>query len=85
MTRAFSQRYNNTPSQDIKHRFYTNLKILNCDSAWSLEQCKDQYLRLTKKFHPDSPTGDAQKFIMIKQAFEEIERHHETYLKPQAT
>jgi len=32
---------------------------------------------LTKIYHPDTPTGDNEKFITIKSAFEEIEMYYE--------
>jgi len=37
---------------------------------------------LTKKFHPDAPSGSTEKFIAIRQAFEEIEKYHEKSLTP---
>lgn len=33
-------------------------------------ECKKAYKRLCLKYHPDSPTGDAQKFQQICKAYE---------------
>jgi curved DNA-binding protein CbpA len=40
-----------------------------------MDQCKDQYYRLSKIYHPDSQTGSQDKFVSIKHAFEEIQTY----------
>jgi curved DNA-binding protein CbpA len=49
------------------------LQILQCSRFSTIEQCKEKYFSLSKVYHPDSPTGDNDKFVSIAQAFEEIQ------------
>lgn len=47
------------------------------DSSWAQDKVKERFIELSKKFHPDNKiTGDASKFIMIRQAYEEVEEYH---------
>lgn len=34
---------------------------------------KTQFIKLTKKYHPDAPGGSTERFILIREAYEEIE------------
>ena len=54
-------------------KHFKNLQILQCNRFSTLEQCKEKYFSLSKIYHPDSPTGDNDKFVAIAQAFEEIQ------------
>jgi len=48
--------------------------LLQADSSWNIDQVKEQFIKLTKLYHPDNRnTGSTTKFIAIRQAFEEIE------------
>ena len=42
----------------------------------NMDQIKDQFIKLTKLYHPDAPGGDTQKFITIRAAFEKVEEEH---------
>ncbi len=35
------------------------------------DQVREQYRALSKKYHPDMPTGNAEKFVIIKHAYED--------------
>ena len=47
--------------------------ILGVPRGTSVEDCKKAYRRLSKQFHPDSPTGDVNKFEEIAKAYKAIE------------
>ena len=37
---------------------------------------KTQFIKLTKKYHPDAPGGSTERFILIREAYEEIESRY---------
>lgn len=47
-------------------------KVLGVSDNSSLEICKKAYRRLCAKYHPDSPTGDRDKFDEIQKAWDLI-------------
>jgi len=47
-------------------------EILEIDENCTLEDVKKSYRRLCLKYHPDKHNGDSQKFIEIKNAYEDI-------------
>lgn len=57
-------------------------KILGVSPAASLKDVKLAYLKLAKQLHPDSPTGDAEKFRTINHAYESIKSGAATAPKP---
>ena len=71
--RAFAKKYQGY--KVTRERYYVALRALNCDSSFSLERCHDQFTRLAKIYHPDAPNGDQNKFIQIRQAYEEVEMY----------
>ena len=48
-------------------------EVLGVPVGTSVEDCKKAYRKLSKKFHPDSPSGDANKFEEIVKAYKAIE------------
>lgn len=47
--------------------------ILGVAKGTSIEDCKKAFKRLARKYHPDSPTGDHEKFCQINEAMTMIE------------
>lgn len=47
-------------------------KILGVENNASLDVCKKAYKRLCAKFHPDSPTGNRDKFDEVHEAWDLI-------------
>ena len=74
ITRRFHDQYDQLDSQDDpKAKYYQSLKMLQVEPHWPLPRIKEQFINLTKKYHPDAPGGSTQKFIQIKDAFELVE------------
>jgi len=49
-----------------------NYEILGLKKGASQEDIKKQFRSLSKKYHPDMPTGDAKKFMEIREAYESL-------------
>lgn len=47
-------------------------EVLGVSRDASEEEIKTQYRRLSKKYHPDNPTGDSEKFDELQKAYEAI-------------
>lgn len=47
--------------------------VLGVSAIADKQEVKKKYRELAKKYHPDSPTGDASKFSEIQKAWEMIE------------
>ncbi|AXH09295.1 molecular chaperone DnaJ [Malaciobacter halophilus] len=45
----------------------------------SKKELKQKYLKLSKKYHPDMPTGSEQKFQELKQSYELLLDYIENY------
>ena len=54
-------------------------EVLGVSNGASVEDCKKAYRRLSKKYHPDSPSGDANKFDEIARAFKSIESEQSVF------
>lgn len=50
----------------------TPYEVLGVPNGTSVEDCKKAYRSLSKKYHPDSPSGDHDKFEEIAKAYEMI-------------
>ena len=48
-------------------------EVLGVQQGADKETCKAAYRRLAKKYHPDSPGGDKDKFDEVAKAWEYIE------------
>lgn len=46
--------------------------VLGLKYGASTKEIRAAYLQLAKKYHPDSPTGDTEKFKIIAQAYEAL-------------
>lgn len=53
--------------------------VLGIDSDASVEIAKKAYTKLVKKYHPDMPNGNADKFKQINEAFEEFKNPPEVH------
>ena len=47
-------------------------KILGLDKSCSVDDLKYAYKKLSKKYHPDKKTGDAEKFREVTEAFQDL-------------
>jgi len=48
---------------------YNPFRILHLDYDATEDEIKKAYRKFSLKYHPDKPTGDAKKFMMITQAY----------------
>ncbi len=60
-------------------KFEKSLEILGIVSRFSLNDLKNNYLKLSKKYHPDMPDGDDEKFKEINEAYKTIQKYIQTY------
>lgn len=51
-------------------------KVLGVSPSATKDEIKKRYRDLSKKYHPDSLTGDSQKFQEITKAWEQINKYH---------
>lgn len=58
-------------------------EVLGVSSLLSKELIKKKYRELVKYYHPDEPTGDETMFKQVKEAWKDIEKNHEVYVKRQ--
>ena len=56
-----------------------SLKILGIVSRFTAEDLKNSYLKLSKKYHPDMPQGDNEKFKEINEAYKMIQKYIQNY------
>lgn len=40
----------------------------------TMDSLKSQYRKMVMKYHPDKPTGDAKRFMQVKEAYELLEK-----------
>lgn len=50
------------------------LRTLDISGPYNKELIRGQYRKLSKKYHPDMPSGDNQRFIEIKNAYDLIKQ-----------
>lgn len=48
-------------------------EVLGVSPGASKDDCRKAYRKLSRLYHPDSPSGDQKRFIEIKEAWEFIE------------
>ena len=59
--------------------FEEALSSLGIVSKFTASELKNNYLKLSKKYHPDMPTGDAEKFREINEAYKMIQLYIQSY------
>ena len=55
------------------------LNSLEIVSKFSISDLKYNYQRLSKKYHPDMPSGDDEKFREINEAYKMIQAYVQSY------
>ncbi len=59
--------------------FEKALEILGIVSRFSSNELKNNYLKLSKKYHPDMPDGDGEKFKELNEAYKMIQSYLQNY------
>lgn len=59
--------------------FQKALDSLNIVSRMTNEELKARYQKLSKKYHPDMPTGNEEKFREINEAYKIIQKYIKSY------
>lgn len=59
--------------------FQKALDSLNIVSRTTQSELKNQYLRLSKKHHPDMPDGSDEKFKEVSEAYKLIQHYMKNY------
>ena len=59
--------------------YESSLESLGIVSRFTMGDLKNNYLKLSKKYHPDMPQGDAQKFREVNEAYKTIQRYIQDY------
>jgi len=59
--------------------FQKALDSLNIVSKLSAQELKIKYQKLSKKYHPDMPSGDEEKFREINEAYKTIQNYIKNY------
>lgn len=54
--------------------YQNEYEVLGVRVGADLDTCKKAYRALCKKYHPDTGSGNAEKFIQVQKAFESIKR-----------
>ncbi|AXH14602.1 DnaJ domain-containing protein [Malaciobacter mytili] len=62
-----------------KEEFEKAVDIFGILTKTSKKQLKQKYLKLSKKYHPDTPTGSEQKFQELKDAYDLLLSYMENY------
>lgn len=66
--------------QQIRYADFENaIETLGIISKTSKKQIKKKYIKLSKEYHPDSPTGSSKKFIEISNAYNLIMEYIENF------
>ena len=59
--------------------FQKALDSLGIVSRITYTDLKEKYLKLSKKYHPDMPEGDAEKFKEINEAYKMIQKYMQDF------
>jgi len=59
--------------------FQKALDSLGIVTRFSYIDLKDKYLKLSKKYHPDMPDGDADKFKEINEAYKLLQKYMQAF------
>lgn len=60
-------------------KFEKALESLGIVTKTTQEELKKRYLKLSKKYHPDMPNGDAEKFKEIDEAYKYLKQYMRTF------
>ena len=55
------------------------LESIGIVSRFTASDLKDKYLKLSKKYHPDMPTGDDTKFKEINEAYKTLQKYIQNF------
>ncbi|MEA2098613.1 MAG: DnaJ domain-containing protein [Campylobacterota bacterium] len=55
------------------------LESLGIVSKYTVSDLKNRYLKLSKKYHPDMPTGDDEKFKEINEAYKLVQKYIQSF------
>ncbi len=65
---------NNTPEcGDTNLKRSRSMELLEIEPPLTIENLKCQYRKKALEYHPDKPSGNAEMFIKIKDAFDTLE------------
>lgn len=59
--------------------FKSALDTLDIITRITSADLKERYLKLSKKYHPDMPEGDAEKFREINEAYKMIQKYMQDF------
>ena len=59
--------------------FQNALETLEFVTGFSSLELKNRYLKLSKKYHPDMPSGDAEKFRELNEAYKLLQEYIKHY------
>ena len=59
--------------------FEKALSSLGIVSKFTANELKKNYLKLSKKYHPDMPTGNSDKFKEINESYKMIQHYVQNY------
>ncbi len=60
-------------------KFNKALEDLGIVSRFTSNDLKNRYLKLSKKYHPDMPTGDDKKFKEINEAYKLLQQYLQNF------
>lgn len=70
LERSFSG-FAELPPSNGTPKTYTWWQVLEVSQSATRDEIKNAWRRLVSFYHPDKPTGDAEKFIQVQKAYEE--------------
>ena len=59
--------------------FEKALECLGIVSRFTANDLKNNYLKLSKKYHPDMPDGDTEKFKEVNEAYKMVQMYIRSY------
>ena len=59
--------------------FKSALEMLDVVTLSSYADLKERYLKLSKRYHPDMPEGDAERFREINEAYKIVQKYMQDF------
>ena len=59
--------------------FKSALEILDVVTLSSYADLKERYLKLSKRYHPDMPEGDTERFREINEAYKIVQKYMQDF------